>query len=65
MVSEIASSLAANSWQTASRLEMYLKTDYHEGRIVVLVKDFPDAGCRINFDCRRTSDAGSNRGFNR
>ena len=65
MVSEIASSLAANSWRTASRLEMYSKTDYREGRIVVLAKDFTDAGCRINFVCGRTSDAGSNHGFNR
>jgi len=44
---------------------MYSKTDYREGRIVVLAKDFPDAGCRINFVYGRTSDAGSNRGFNR
>jgi len=44
---------------------MYSKTDYREGRIVVLAKAFPDAGCRINFVCGRTLDAGSNRGFNR
>jgi len=65
VVFEIASSLAANSWRTVSMLEMYSKTDYREGRIVVLVKDFPDAGCRINFVYGRTSDAGLNRGFNR
>ena len=41
MVSEIASSLAANSWRTASRLEMYSTTDYREGRVVVLANDFP------------------------
>jgi len=42
VVSEIASSLAANSWRTVSRLEMYSSTDYRnrEGRVVVLAKDF-------------------------
>jgi len=54
VVSEIASSLAANSWRTASRLEMYSTTDYCEGRLVVLAKDFPDAGCRIDFVRGRT-----------
>ena len=44
---------------------MYSTTDYREGRIVVLAKDFPDAGCRIDFVCGRTSDECSNRGFNR
>ena len=65
VVSEIASSLAANTWQTASRLGMYPTTGYRKGRVVVLAKDFPDAGCRINFVRGRTSDEGSNRGFNR
>jgi len=65
VVSEIASSLAANSWRTASRLEMYSTTNYREGRIVVLAEDFPDAGCRIDFVHARTSDDGLNRGFNR
>jgi len=65
VVSEIASSLAANSWRTASMLEVYSTTDYREGRVVVLAKDFPDAGCRIDFVHERTSDEGSNRGFNR
>jgi len=64
VVSEIALSLAANSWRTASRLEMYSTTDYREGRIVVLAKDFPDVGCRIDFVRGRTSDEGLNRGFN-
>jgi len=41
VVPEITSSLAANSWRTASRLEMYSTTDYREGRVVVLAKDFP------------------------
>jgi len=41
VVSEIASSLAANPWRTASRLERYSTTDYREGRVVVLAKDFP------------------------
>jgi len=41
VVSEIASSLAANSWRKTSRLEMYSTTDYREGRVVVLAKDFP------------------------
>jgi len=41
VVSEIALSLAANSWRTASRLEMYSMTNYHEGRVIVLAKDFP------------------------
>jgi len=43
---------------------MYSKTDYCEGRIVDRAKDIPDAGCTINFVYGRTSDAGSNRGFN-
>jgi len=44
---------------------MYSATDYREGRAVVLAKDFPNAGCRIDFVRGRTSDEGSNRGFNR
>jgi len=64
VVSEIALSLAANSWRTASRLEMYPMTDYRVGRFVVLAKDFPEAGCRIDFVRGRTSSEGSNRGFN-
>ena len=63
--SEIVPSLGANSWRTASRLEMYSTTDYRERRVVVLTKDFPDAGRRTGFVRRRTSDEGSNRGLNR
>jgi len=44
---------------------MYSTTDYREGRVVVLAKNFPDAGCTIDFVRGRTSDEGSNRGFNR
>ena len=65
MVSEIASSVQANSWRMTSRQEMYSATDYREGRVVVLAKDFPNAGCRIDFVRGRTSDEGSNRGSNR
>jgi len=44
---------------------MYSATDYREGRVVALTKDFPNAVCRIDFLRGRTSDEGSNRGFNR
>ena len=65
MVSEIASSVLANSWRMTRRQEMYSATDYREGRVVVLAKDLPNAGCRIDFVCGRTSDEGSNHGLNR
>jgi len=61
VVSEIASLLAANSLRTASRLEMYSTTDYREGRVVVLPKDFPDTGCRFEFVRGWTSCGGPNR----
>jgi len=64
-LSEIASSVVANSWRTASRLEMYSKTKYCEGRVVFLAKDFPDAGCRIDSVRGRTAQDGSSRGLNR
>ena len=59
MVSEFASSVAANSWRTARRLEMYSTTEYREGRVIVLPKDFPDAGCRIGFVRGRIRIVGS------
>jgi len=63
--SEIASSVTANAWRTASRLKMYPTTEYREGRVVFPARDFPDAGCRIDFVRGRTSDDYSNRGLNR
>jgi len=65
MVSDIASLVLANSWRMASRHEMYSMTEYRKGRVVFLAKNFPDAGCRIEFVRRRTLDEGLNRGFNR
>jgi len=65
VVSEIASLLAANSWRTASRLEMYSTTDCREGRVVVLAKDFPDTGCRIDFVRGWTSYGVPNRRFDK
>jgi len=65
VVSEIASSVPANSWQMASRQEMYSATEYRRVRVVFLAKDFPDASCRIYFIHRRTLDEGLNHGFNR
>jgi len=40
---------------------MYSMTDYREGRVVVLAKDFPDVGSRIDFVRGRTSDEDLNR----
>ena len=65
VVSGIASSIPADSYPTASRLEMYSTTEYCEGRVVCLRKESPAAGCRIDFVLGRTADDSSNRGSNR
>ena len=65
VVSEIASSVLDNSWRTASRFEMYSMTEYRKGRVVFLAKNFPDAGCRIDFVRGRTMDEHLDHGFNR
>jgi len=43
---------------------MYSTTEYRKGRVVFLAKNFPDAGCRIDFVRGRTMDEGLDRGFN-
>jgi len=64
VVSAIASSVQSNSWEMTSRQEMYSATDYREGRVLALAKDFPNAECRIDFLHGRTTDEEPNRGFN-
>jgi len=65
VVSDIASSVMANSRRTASRLEMYLTTEHCKGTVIFLAKEFPGVGCRIHFVRVRTADNGSDCGFNR
>jgi len=44
---------------------MYSMTEYREGRVVFLAKEYPDTGCRTDFVQGRTADDSVNRGFKR